>query len=116
VVLASFVCGLVPLIYIPMIHDKLPKERDNDPSFGMALIFLLVPVLNIFYGLWLVMRRLALRINEQLEQRGLEGNLPDPLMWMILMCIPCANIVGAVMYFMWLFQMQTKINELVQAA
>jgi len=115
-VLLSLVCGLVPLIYIPMLHGKLPKERDNDPGFGLALIFLLVPVLNMFYGMWFVMRRLSLRINEQREKYGLASDLGDPLIWMILLFIPCANIVGVVMYIIWLFQMQTKVNELVQAA
>src|SRR5947209_15196783 len=49
IVLTLVTCGLFPAIWIPMLHGKLPKERDNDPSFGTALVFLLVPVLNMFY-------------------------------------------------------------------
>ncbi len=116
ILLGMVTFGIYPLIHIATIHDKLPVEREDDPNFSKTLILLLVPGLNMFYGIWLVYRRLATRINEQCERYGLEPDLSDPLTPMVLSVICCTMPIGYIMMLVWMVKMQSKVNELIQAA
>jgi len=108
--------GIYGLIYIARLHDKLPKERDNDPNFMGTILMLIIPFYNLFYGIWFVPRRLALRVNEAREQVGLEPDLADPLTPMILSVICCTMPVGSIMMLLWWVNLTGKVNELIQEA
>lgn len=69
ILLLNFVSGgLFTIIWLNMLHGKLPKLRRDDPSTGQALTKTLVPLYGLF-GYTNSMGRLELRINEQRKLR-----------------------------------------------
>jgi serine/threonine protein kinase len=71
VVLQIITGGLFGLIYWNLMHDKLPKNRHDDPSGGKALGFCFIPFFNLYWIFFTVLR-LVDRINEQRVCRGLK--------------------------------------------
>jgi hypothetical protein len=54
-------CGLFPLIWLNLMHGKLPRIRPDDPSAGKAVGFCFIPFFNL-YWIFFTFRRLCLRI------------------------------------------------------
>ena len=71
VVLQIITLGFFGLIYWNLMHDKLPKNRHDDPSGGKALGFCFIPFFNLYWIFFTVLR-LVDRINEQRVCRGLK--------------------------------------------
>ena len=59
-----FTCGLFTLIWFGLLHGKLPRVRHNDPGALRAILFMLIPVFNIYWWLFSHYRLLA-RVDEQ---------------------------------------------------
>ncbi|HUT01523.1 MAG TPA: DUF4234 domain-containing protein [Phycisphaerae bacterium] len=118
IVLLQFVTlGIFSLIWFGLMHDKMPKIRQDDPSAGKAIGFMFIPFFNL-YWIFFAYMRLCDRIAEQRELRGLPAESLRGLA--IATCI-----VGLIPYVGWcvgslimwpLFfgMLQSRVNELVQ--
>lgn len=62
--------GLFTTIYFGILHGRLPKIKNDDPSTGKAIGFLFIPVFN-YYWVFFFYLRLVDRLNLQLKLRGL---------------------------------------------
>src|SRR5438874_12371470 len=61
VILLHYVtCGIFPLIWLNLMHGKLPRVRADDPSAGKAIGFCFIPFFNL-YWIFFTYRRLCLR-------------------------------------------------------
>jgi hypothetical protein len=117
VILEIITLGIFGLFHWTLMHDKLPKNRPDDPSGGKALGFCFIPFFNI-YWMFFVSLRLVDRIDEQRTGRGLapmgKGLV---LTTLILTCIPYVNFLTILI--MWPIVAgvtQGSVNELVRAS
>jgi hypothetical protein len=97
-------------IYYQLQQDKLPQVKPDDPSGGKALAFVLIPYLNIFYGIWVMWPRYIDRINFQLRLRGRPPVVTRSSM--ITTLILCIVIVGLPLALININKTQKAINEL----
>ena len=117
VILLHYVtCGIFSLIWLNLLHGKLPRVRSDDPSAGRAIGFCFIPFYNL-YWIFFTYRRLCLRID---EQRNLYGLPPSNLSGMattacIFQIIPYLNaLIGyTIITPIFLGQMQSSVNQLV---
>jgi type II secretory pathway pseudopilin PulG len=71
VILLHFLtCGIFSLVWLNLMHGKLPRVRSDDPSAGRAVGFCFIPFYN-FYWIFFTYIRLCSRIDEQRERYGL---------------------------------------------
>jgi hypothetical protein len=119
--------GLYSLIHLCMMHDRLPKVRDNDPSSLKALGLCLVPIVNV-YGLFFTFHRLCLRINEQRRLYGLRESAPGGVALAVAALTACSlitpwvrttglwflGILGFVLIPVFAAMVQMSVNELVR--
>jgi hypothetical protein len=119
VILLHYVtCGLFSLIWLNLLHGKLPRVRSDDPSAGKAIGFCFIPFYNL-YWIFFTYRRLCLRID---EQRDLYGLPPSNLSGMattacIFQIIPYVNLIGyAIISPIFIGQMQSSVNQLVNTS
>ena len=70
--------GLFSVVYLNLMHDKLPKIRRGDPSGLTAVGLSFVPLVNLIW-FFFTFRRLCVRINEQRRFRGLPQTAPQTL-------------------------------------
>jgi type II secretory pathway pseudopilin PulG len=70
ILLHYMTCGIFSLVWLNLMHGKLPRVRFDDPSAGRAVGFCFIPFFN-FYWIFFTYRRLCLRIDEQRELYGL---------------------------------------------
>jgi hypothetical protein len=109
--------GIFTIIWFGLMHGKMPKNRPDDPSGGKAVGFMFIPFFNI-YWVFFTNLRLIDRINEQrhfvgLPPAELRGTF---LTAMILLFVPCANIIGALIIMpIFLAGLQGTVNELCHA-
>jgi hypothetical protein len=75
ILLHYITCGIFSLIWLNLMHGKLPRVRSDDPSAGRAIGFCFIPFYNL-YWIFFTYRRLCLRID---EQRNLYGLPPSNL-------------------------------------
>jgi len=118
VLLHLLTCGIFTWIWLGLLHGKLPRIRDDDPSAGTAIGFMLIPCFNL-YWIFFSYQRLVLRINEQREEVGLEPDLSEA--FAIILCIsliiPYVNFIGLlILEPIFLGMVQAKVNELAVAA
>ena len=87
--------SIFTMIYFGLIHGRLPQNRKNDPSTAKAIGFLFIPIFN-FYWLFFSYLRVRIRINEQLEFRGLNHRLSRgfTLTLCIIAMIPYVNFLA----------------------
>ena len=87
--------GIFSIIYLGVIHGKLPKVRHNDFNAGKAIGFLFIPYFN-FYWIFVFWRRLAMRVNFQYKLRGMQAPVPLGLIttMCILLVIPYLGIIA----------------------
>jgi hypothetical protein len=109
--------GIFSVVWLNLLHGKLPKKRADDPSAGRAVGFCFIPFFN-FYWIFFTYRRLCLRIDEQRELSGLP---PSNLRGMattacIFLVIPSINILIGYTIISPIFigMMQSSVNQLVQ--
>jgi hypothetical protein len=76
VILLHFLtCGLFSLIWLNLMHGRLPRIRSDDPSAAKAVGFCFIPFFNL-YWIFFTLRRLCLRLDEQRDLYALPpGNL-----------------------------------------
>lgn len=109
--------GIFTIIWFNMMHGKMPRNRPDDPSAGKAIGFMFIPIFNI-YWIFFTNLRLIDRINEQRHFAGLPpADLRGTLLTgIILLFIPCANIIGALIVIpIYLAGLQSAVNELCHA-
>jgi len=118
--------GVFTLVYLNLMHDKLPKLRRWDPSGLTAVGLSFVPGVNLIW-FFFTFHRLSLRINEQRRFRNLPENAPQSLAVIIptLALCGCAAsmlpltgwvLLGATLYVLipvFIAVLQASINELV---
>ncbi|HWF20170.1 MAG TPA: hypothetical protein VG754_12945 [Verrucomicrobiae bacterium] len=113
-----FTCGLFSFIWLGLMHGRLPKVREDDPSAGKAVGFCFIPFFNL-YWIFFSYRRLCLRVD---EQRILYGLPPSNLTSMataacIFQVIPYVNILGSITTLpIFAGQMQYSVNQLVKTS
>lgn len=127
--------GLFTIIWLNLMHGKMPKVRRNDPSALKAIAFLFIPIFSIYWFLFTHLR-LCDRINEQRKLRDLPPNVPKMLvvaLWAsmllgtaLMFCLPFSSSSVLPFAIMGLFLIssialaplfaaivQAKVNELV---
>ncbi len=117
VILLHFMtCGIFSLVWLNLMHGKLPRVRPDDPSAGRAVGFCFIPFFNL-YWIFFTYRRLCLRVD---EQRGLYGLPPSNLRGMattncIFQVIPYINaLIGyTIITPIFIGMMQSSVNQLV---
>ena len=120
VILLHYVtCGIFSLIWLNLMHGKLPRVRSDDPSAGKAIGFCFIPFFNL-YWIFFTYRRLCLRID---EQRNLYGLPPSNLRGMattacIFQLIPYLNALIGYTIIMPVFigQVQYSVNQLASTS
>ena len=117
ILLHFLTCGLFSLIWLNLMHGKLPKVRSDDPSAGKAVGFCFIPFFNL-YWIFFTYRRLCLRIDEQrllyeLPPSNLRGLATASC---IIQVIPYINILIGypIMTPIFMGLMQSRINQLVK--
>ena len=113
-------------IWLLLMHGKMPKLRQDDPSAGKAIGFCFIPVFNLFYWSFFAYYRLVTRINEQRAMRGLP---PAQLhTFVIILCsllivtmipfvgIPFSVLTGLILFPIFASLLQTSVNELVEVS
>jgi hypothetical protein len=75
VLLHYLTAGAFSVMYLNLLHERMPRLRRDDPSATVALGLCFVPVLNLY---WIAFSfyRLCVRINEQRRFAGLEEKAP----------------------------------------
>ena len=117
VILLHFMtCGIFSLVWLNLMHGKLPRVRSDDPSAGRAVGFCFIPFFNL-YWIFFTYRRLCMRVDEQRELYGLP---PSNLRGMattncIFQVIPYINaLVGyTIITPIFIGLMQSSVNQLV---
>jgi hypothetical protein len=116
ILLHYLTCGIFSLIWLNLLHGKLPRVRPDDPSAGRAVGFCFIPFYNL-YWIFFTYRRLCLRVD---EQRNLYGLPPGNLCGMattncIFQVIPYINILIGYTIITPIFigLMQSSVNQLV---
>ncbi len=108
--------GIFPLIWLGLMHDKMPRTRSDDPSAGKAIGFMFIPFFNL-YWMFFNYLRLCDRINDQRAMRGLAPSAPRGLAMAscILMLIPYLNLLVGCLILRPIFvgMLQASVNELV---
>jgi len=108
--------GIFPLIWLGLMHDKMPRTRPDDPSAGKAIGFMFIPFFN-FYWMFFNYLRLCDRINDQRAMRGLSPSAPRGLAMAscIITLIPYVNFLVGYLIIEPIFvgMLQASVNELV---
>ena len=119
ILLHFFTCGIFSLIWLNLMHGKLPKVRSDDPSAGRAVGFCFIPFYNL-YWIFFSYRRLCLRLDEQRELYGLP---PSNLRGMattacVFQVIPYVNLLlgYTIVTPIFIGQMQSSVNQLVNTS
>jgi hypothetical protein len=116
ILLHYLTCGIFSLVWLNVMHGRLPRVRPDDPSAGRAVGFCFIPFFNL-YWIFFSYRRLCLRVD---EQRELYGLAPNGLRGMattacIFQVIPYINILlgYTIIFPVFAALMQSSINQLV---
>ncbi|MCK4658414.1 MAG: hypothetical protein KAV82_02740 [Phycisphaerae bacterium] len=78
VLLHYITAGMFSVIYLNLLHDKMPQLRRSDPSATVAVGLSFVPGLNLIW-FFFTYYRLCVRINEQRRFNGLPETAPTTL-------------------------------------
>jgi hypothetical protein len=117
VILHYLTFGIFTLIWLNVMHGKLPRVRPDDPSAGRAVGFCFIPFFNL-YWIFFTLRRLCARIDEQRQLYGMpESNLMGlATAACTVQVIPYANVLLGYTLVTPIFagMMQSKVNELVK--
>jgi hypothetical protein len=107
--------GLFGLIHFGLMHDKLPRAAENDPTAGKSIGFQFIPYYNL-YWIFFNSLRLADRLNLQFKLRGLEPEAPRGMMLAssVLSVIPYVNfLIGIpIMWTITTCLLQSSVNKL----
>lgn len=110
--------GVFTLIWLNLLHGKMPKIRHDDPSAGKAIGFLFIPFFNL-YWVFFTYHRLCRRINEQRQMRNLPPKAPAGLAvaMCILMIIPYVGVLSwLILAPIFVGIVQSSVNDLARAS
>jgi hypothetical protein len=116
-VLLNFISfGLFGLIHFGMMHDRMPRAADNDPSSGKAIGYQFIPYYNL-YWVFFNSLRLCDRLTLQFRLRAQQDHAPRGLMMATCVCsvIPYVNILA--LLFLWPITagvLQASVNRAAQ--
>jgi len=115
IILHYFTCGIFTMVWLNLMHGKLPRVRRDDPSAGRAVGFCFIPFFNL-YWIFFTFRRLCLRVD---EQRSLYGLPPSHLRGLattacVFQVIPYINVLlgFTILFPVFLVMMQSSVNRL----
>lgn len=94
VLLHYVTAGLFSVIYLNLLHDKMPRLRPGDPSATKAVGLSFVPGINLVW-FFFTYRRLCVRVNEQRRFHGLPETAPTSL----ALAVALLTLGGAMAYF-----------------
>lgn len=85
--------GLFPLIHFGLLHDRLPRAANNDPSAGKAIGFQFIPYYNL-YWIFFSALRLCDRLTLQFRLRRVASAAPRGIVLAACICtvIPYVNL------------------------
>ncbi|HTS16346.1 MAG TPA: GYF domain-containing protein [Verrucomicrobiae bacterium] len=116
IILHYLTCGIFGIVWLNLMHGKLPRVRQDDPTAGRAVGFCFIPFFNL-YWIFFTFRRLCVRVD---EQRSLYGLPPSNLKGLattacIFQVIPYINLLlgYTIMFPVFLGMMQSSVNRLV---
>ncbi|MCE5326543.1 MAG: GYF domain-containing protein [Planctomycetaceae bacterium] len=122
--------GVFNVIWLNLMHGRMPPRRVDDPSAGKAIGFLFIPFFNLYWMLF-TYRRLCLRLNEVRVEMGLPGDIPQALptaMCVLTYCtlatmVMCSCFIyvailpalaNAVVTLIFFIIVQSKVNEMIE--
>lgn len=109
--------GLFGLFHYQSLHDRLPKNRKDDPSAARAIGFMFIPLFDLWWMFFANLRLLE-RID---EQRRLAGLREWPLKalcvsMLVMLLIPYVNVFSLlIVHPVYIASLQASINELCRA-
>ena len=126
-VLHYMTAGVFSVVYLTLLHDRMPRLRRDDPSATVAIGLCFIPVFN-FYWFSFVFHRLCVRINEQRRFHGLDETAPQWLSIPVGLLLACGlsgviftsgglyllGILGAIVMPVFAVLVQNSINELCE--
>lgn len=128
VVLLTIFVPFFALIWLGLMHDQMPKHRQDDPSGGKAIGFGFIPFFNIWYWNFFSYPRLVLRVNEQRLAAGLPpanlSGLATTLCvlyacYVPILCVPLLGhlllLTTVIIKCVFAASVQGAVNELVLA-
>ncbi|MCP4246142.1 MAG: hypothetical protein GY778_03750 [bacterium] len=118
--------GLFTVVYLNLLHDRLPRHRKTDPTGLTAVGLSFVPLLNLLW-FFFTFRRLCVRINEQRRFRGLPETAPQSLAVIVATLLLCGFVATilpltgwvvlgatlAVLAPVFIAVLQASVNEMV---
>ena len=127
VLLHYITAGLFSVIYLNLLHDKMPKLRPSDPSATKAVGLCFVPGVNLIW-FFFTYHRLCVRINEQRRFNGLPETAPTFLstaVALFMLFSPLAylypapgmvvlSVLALIVMPVFAVMVQNSINELVE--
>lgn len=87
--------GLFTVIYLNLMHERIPRLRKTDPSATVAVGLCFVPFVNLVW-LFFSMHRLCMRINEQRRFHGLPPTAPQWLSIPACGLLACGSLTAFV--------------------
>jgi hypothetical protein len=92
VVLLHFLtAGLFSIIYLNLLHERMPRLRRSDPSATAAIGLCFVPLVNLVW-FFFSYHRLCVRINEQRRFGGLPPTAPEWLSVPVCLLLACGAL------------------------
>ncbi len=116
--LGIFTANIFAMIWLNLLHGKMPLRRPSDPSAGKAIGFLFIPFFNLYWFLFTYIRLLT-RINELRVYYSLP---PLNMRWVVvvlfvLTVIPWAGVANSLVFVpLFLTAVQSAVNSLVEAS
>lgn len=106
--------GLASLVHFGLVHGRLPKVADDDPTPGRAIGFMFIPYFNLY---WVFQNALRLvdRLNLQFTLREQPRRVSRPLIVAacVVTVIPYLNMLLApVVWFFAAMHLQQAVNDL----
>jgi predicted Zn finger-like uncharacterized protein len=93
VLLHYLTAGVFSVIYLNLLHDKMPRLRPSDPTATKAIGLCFIPGVNLLW-FFFTYHRLCLRINEQRRFHGLPETAPMTL----ALAVPLLTLFGSLTY------------------
>jgi hypothetical protein len=106
--------SLFPLGWFNRMHDYLPRIRRDDPSGASGFLLCFVPVYNIYWFFFTVLRFIE-RLDEQRAAMGLAPSGIRPvaiLMCVAVVCPPFTPIGMFAIGTIYTYQVQQCVNEM----
>ncbi|MCP4590287.1 MAG: hypothetical protein GY842_06065 [bacterium] len=119
--------GVFSVIYLNLLHDKMPQLRRSDPSATKAIGLCFIPGVNLIW-FFFTYHRLCVRVNEQRRFHGLPETAPTSLAFAVALLtlagsltylfptpgLAVLSVLGLIVLPVFAVMVQHSINELVE--